>query len=43
MTTLGRSAGWPTPKVFAYLALAVLTAYVVTFSACNGVLPGSQQ
>jgi len=43
MTTPGRSAGWPTSKVFTYVALSLLAAYVLTFSACNGVLPGFRQ
>lgn len=37
---MGITAGWPMSKALVYLALAVLTAYVLTFTACNGVLPG---
>lgn len=31
---------WPISKALMYLGLAVATAYVLTFSACSGVLPG---
>jgi hypothetical protein len=40
MKTVGESRPWPMPKTLTYLGLAVATAYVLTFTACNGVLPG---
>jgi hypothetical protein len=39
MKAVGESS-WPLSKALTYLGLAIATAYVLTFSACNGVLPG---
>ena len=43
MTARDRSAGWRMSKVFTYLGLAVLAAYVLTFTGCNGMLPSFVQ
>lgn len=40
MKAVGETVSWPTSKAITYLGLAVATAYVLTFTACNGVLPG---
>ena len=40
LKAVGESLSWPMSKALTYLGLAVATAYVLTFTACNGVLPG---
>ncbi len=40
MKAAGKTLSWSMSKALTYLGLAVATAYVLTFTACNGVLPG---